>query len=75
MNCKQILVTLSKNREVISYKHLFSTCNFYGLPKVHKFQQINEAIQQQTNEYTEIHEPDNLTVRPIVGKPNCPTRP
>ena len=24
----------------------FSTSNFYGLPKVHKSKQINEAIQQ-----------------------------
>ena len=37
----------------------FSTSNFYGLPKVHKSKQINEAIQQQNNEYTEIHEPDD----------------
>ena len=29
----------------------FSTSNFYGLPKVHKSKQINEAIQQQNNEY------------------------
>ena len=53
----------------------FSTSNFYGLPKVHKSKQINEAIQQQNNEYIEIHEPDDLTVRPIVGGPNWPTRP
>ena len=53
----------------------FSTSNFYGLPKVHKSKQINEAIQQQNNEYIEIHEPDDLTVRPTVGGPNWPTRP
>ena len=29
----------------------FSTSNFYGLPKIHKSKQINEAIQQQNNEY------------------------
>ena len=52
----------------------FSTSNFYGLPKVHK-SKINEAAEQQNNEYIEIHEPDDLTVRPIVGGPNCPTRP
>ena len=48
----------------------FSTTNFYGLRKAHKSKQINEAIQQQKNEYTEISEPDDLTVRPIVGGPN-----
>ena len=53
----------------------FSTSNFYGLPKVHKSKQINEAIQQQNNEYIEIHEPDDLTVRPIVGGPNRSKRP
>ena len=53
----------------------FSTRNFYGLPKVHKSKQINEAIQQQNNEYKAIHEPDDLTGRPIVGGPNCPQRP
>ena len=51
------------------------TSNFYGLPKVHKSKQINEAIHQQNNEYVEIYEPDDLTVRPIVDGPNCPTRP
>ena len=49
--------------------------NFYGLPKVHKYKQINEAIQKQNNEYIEIHEPDDLTAKPIVCGPNCPTRP
>ena len=46
----------------------FSTTNFYGLRKAHKSKQINEAIQQQKNEYTEISEPDDLTVRPIVDQ-------
>ena len=51
-----------------------STSNFYRQPKVHKSKQINEAIQQQNNEYIEIHKPDDLTVKPIVGGPACPTR-
>ena len=61
------------------YIHLinisFSISSFYGLSKVCKSKQINEAIRQQINEHTEIHEPDDLTMRPIVGGPNCPTRP
>ena len=52
----------------------FSTSNFFGIMKVHKSRQINEAIQQQNNEYTEIHGPEDLTVRPLVGGPNCPIR-
>ena len=34
-----------------------------------KSKQIFEAIQQQNNEYAEILEPEDLTVRP-----NCPSR-
>ena len=51
----------------------FLTSNFSRLPKIHKSKQINEAIQQQNTEYSEI-QPEDLTVRPIVGGPNCPTR-
>ena len=53
----------------------FSLSNFHELPKVHKCKQINEAIPQQNNKYIEIHEPDDVTVRPILGGQNCPTRP
>lgn len=49
--------------------------NFYGLPKVHKIKQIKEAILQQNKEYIELYEPNDLTVRPIVGGPNCPAKP
>ena len=64
---------INKKGEVAS--NVFSASNFYGLPKVHKSKQINEAIEQQNNGYIEIHEPEELTARPIVGGPNCPTRP
>ena len=53
----------------------FSTSNFYGLPKVHKSIQINEAIQQQNNRCIESHEPEHLTVRSIVSGPNCSRSP
>lgn len=49
--------------------------NFYGLSKVHKIKQIKEAILQQNKEYIELYEPNDLTVRPIVGGPNCPAKP
>ena len=64
---------INKKGEVAS--NFFSTSNFYGLPKVHKSKQINEAIQQQSNRYMEIQEREELTARPIVGGPNCPARP
>ena len=66
---------LTKAKKLYLTNISFSTSNFYGLPKVHKSKQINEAIQQQNNEYIEIYEPDSLIVRPVVGGPNCPTRP
>ena len=65
---------LTKEEKLYLKNISFWTSNFYRLPKVHKSKQINEAIQQQNNEYTEIHEPDDWTVRSIVGGPNCPTR-
>lgn len=49
--------------------------NFYGLSKVYKIKQIKEAILQQNKEYIELYEPNDLTVRPIVGGPNCPAKP
>ena len=55
-------------------KFSFSTSNFYGLPKVHKSKIIQEAIQVQNSEYIKINEPSDLTLRPIVAGPNCPTR-
>ena len=47
--------------------------NIYGLPKVHKSKEINEAIQQLKAEYIEIKSPSDLTFRPIVAGPSCPT--
>ena len=52
----------------------FSISNFYGLPKVYQSKQINEAIQQQNNKYIKLQKPVDLTLRPIVGRPNCPKR-
>ena len=69
------LLTKAEKLHLFQRNICFSTSNFYRLPKVHKSKQINDAIQPQNNEYIEIHEPDDLTVRPIVGGPNCPTRP
>ena len=64
---------LTKTKKLYLTNISLSTSNVYGLPKVHKSKQINAVIQQQNNEYIEVHEPDNLTVRPIVGGPNCLT--
>ena len=65
---------LLKEQQDFLTKFSFSTSNFYGLPKVHKSKIIQEAIQVQNSEYTKIYEPSDLTLRPIVAVPNCPTR-
>ena len=58
-------VILNKTEKLYLTNISFSANNFYGLTKIYKSKQINEAIRY----------PDNLTVRPVVGGSNCPTRP
>ena len=65
---------LLKEEQDFLTKFSFSISNFYGLPKVHKSKIIQEAIQVQNSEYIKINEPSDLTLRPIVPGPNCPTR-
>ena len=52
-----------------------STSNFCGLPKIHKFTLISEAIATQNNEYVEVLEPSDLKLWPVVAGPTCPTWP
>jgi hypothetical protein len=49
------------------------TSNFYGLPKVHKSQEIIQAIKSQQKSYLRIIRPTDLKFRPIVAGPSCPT--
>ena len=51
----------------------YKTANFYGLPKIHKSKQIQDAINQQKSSYIVIRSPDDLPFRPIVAGPACPT--
>ena len=74
-SAKKCKLLLTKTEKLYLTNISFSASHFCGLPKVHKSKQINEGIQQQNNEYIKIHEPDDLTVRPIAGGQNCPTRP
>ena len=48
----------------------FETSNFYGFTKIHKSKVIEAAIHSQNTKVVEVWEP----LRPIVGRPNCPTR-
>ena len=47
--------------------------DFYGLPKIHKSKEINEACATSTSNYVELAPPNNLTFRPIVAGPACET--
>ena len=47
---------------------------FYGLPKIHKSKIITEAIKEQNSDYVTCHNPQDLTLRPIVGGPQSPTQ-
>ena len=62
---------LLKEEQDFLTKFSFSTSNFYGLPKVHKSEIIEEAMQVQNSK---MYEPSDLTLRPIAAGPNCPTR-
>lgn len=50
-----------------------NTSNFYGLPKIHKSKEINQACTTSTSNYVELEAPKNLTFRPIVAGPSCET--
>lgn len=50
------------------------TSTFYGLPKIHKSQIIENACRENKNsEYIEVEDPNDLTFRPIVAGPICET--
>lgn len=70
----------SKYRNILTPKELdfvtkfqSKTSNFYGLPKLHKSIEIQNAITAQNSEYIRILNPTDLTFRPIVAGPTCPT--
>jgi len=52
----------------------YNTSNFYGLPKIHKSKEITDTITTQNKELIILQEPKDLSLRPIVGGPNCLTK-
>ena len=66
-------IVIKKEQDFVT-KFSFSTSKFYAFPKVHKSKIIQEVIKVQNSEYLKIYEPPDLTLRPIVAGPNCPTR-
>ena len=47
------------------------TSNFYGLPKLHKCKDINDACSISDKNYVELKAPESLSFRPIVAGPTC----
>jgi hypothetical protein len=56
-----------QKRKRISLLILNSKKVFYGLPKVHKSEEIKKAIKLQNSEYVTCIRPEDLKFRPIVG--------
>ncbi|CAI9717422.1 Hypothetical predicted protein [Octopus vulgaris] len=47
--------------------------NFYGLPKIQKSEDIQQAVREQGSEYIQVLYPKDLKLRPIIAGPACPT--
>ncbi len=65
---------LDKSEYKYLVNHPWRSSNFYGLPKVHKSKQISEAVETSNKSYIHLEHPQDLTFRPIVGGPECPTQ-
>ncbi|XP_062610424.1 uncharacterized protein LOC134272191 [Saccostrea cucullata] len=48
--------------------------NFYGLPKVHKSKEIQEAVKNCDDAYIKISQPADLKIRPIIAGPASSTQ-
>lgn len=64
---------LTENEIKYITKFEYKGSNFYGLPKVHKSNLINCAIEIQKSEVICVHKPHDLKLRPIIAGPACPT--
>ena len=51
----------------------FKSSSFYGLPKIHRSNLIQEKCQKTYSTYLELKDPSDLKFRPIVAGPNCET--
>ena len=49
------------------------TSNFYGLPKIHKSEEIKKAVRTQKSSFIETPNPGDLKFRPIIAGPESPT--
>ena len=51
----------------------YRTSNFYGLPEVHKSRSIIAETLIAKSKFIDVNRPHDLTFRPLVGGPICPT--
>lgn len=65
--------SLTKNEQDFLLNFECKTSTFYGLPKIHKSQLIQDACNAQISEYVEVLDPTDLQFRPIVAGPICET--
>jgi hypothetical protein len=71
--CAKYSSFLTKKEKDFLINFLPKTSNFYGLPKIHKSEEIKNAIQNQNSDYITLVNPEDLKFRPIVAGPICPT--
>ena len=45
---------------------------FNGCHKIHKSENLQNAIKEQNKELISVSEPKALKLKPIVGRPKCP---
>ena len=64
-------LTIKEKSYLLKFKA--KTSNFYGLPKIHKSQIINDKCKNSESTYICIECPDDLKIRPIVAGPTCET--
>ena len=51
----------------------YQSSQLYGLPKIHKSDNINKKIKESPSESIKVEQPSDLQMRPIVARPNCVT--
>ena len=76
----KIKTLAKKYKNILTHKETKFICNFeyktslfYGLPKVHKSEDIKQAIELQNSELISIECPSDLKFRPIVAGTQSPT--
>ena len=65
-------VLTEKENEYIS-EFSPTSSKFYCLPKIHKSKEIEKIMEERPADHLKMPEPPNISGRPIVGGPNCPT--